>query len=93
MWEEGVRIYGTPGVPNNFPCFGLSLALTTIKKMTFVFVIYKYIMQIIHLSWWCPKIVSESHGPHMLLTKLAKQKQRRPHREYQCGNGQIPSES
>ena len=19
MWEEGVRIYGTPGVPNNFP--------------------------------------------------------------------------
>ena len=21
MWEEGVRIYGTPGVPNNFPDF------------------------------------------------------------------------
>ena len=19
MWEEGARIYGTPGVPNNFP--------------------------------------------------------------------------
>ena len=19
MWEEGVHIYGTPGVPNNFP--------------------------------------------------------------------------
>ena len=19
MWEEGVRIYDTPGVPNNFP--------------------------------------------------------------------------
>ena len=22
MREEGVRIYGTPGVPNNFPLFG-----------------------------------------------------------------------
>ena len=21
MWEGGVRIYGTPGVPNNFPYF------------------------------------------------------------------------
>ena len=21
MWENGVRIYGTPGVPNNFPKF------------------------------------------------------------------------
>ena len=19
MWKEGIRIYGTPGVPNNFP--------------------------------------------------------------------------
>ena len=23
MWEEGVRIYGTPGVHNNFPLFSL----------------------------------------------------------------------
>ena len=22
MWEEGIRIYGTPGVYNNFPSFG-----------------------------------------------------------------------
>ena len=21
MWEEGICIYGTPGVPNNFPIF------------------------------------------------------------------------
>ena len=20
MWDEGARIYGIPGVPNNFPC-------------------------------------------------------------------------
>ena len=24
MWEEGVRIYGTPGVHNNFPGFRLN---------------------------------------------------------------------
>ena len=39
-----------------------------------------------------PKIASKSHNPHVLQTILAKQKKRRPCREYQCGTGQIPSE-
>ena len=28
MWEEGVRIYSTPGVPNNFPLKGVKTFLT-----------------------------------------------------------------
>ena len=27
MWEEGVRIYGTLGVPNNFPEFALEIGV------------------------------------------------------------------
>ena len=37
-----------------------------------------------------PKIVSESHGPHVLSTGSVKQKQRRPCREYWCGTGKYP---
>ena len=39
-----------------------------------------------------PKIVSKSQSPQVLETTLAKQKQRRPCREYRCGTSQIPSE-
>ena len=39
-----------------------------------------------------PKIVSKPHSPHVLKTTHAKQKQRKPCREYQGGTGQIPSE-
>jgi len=39
-----------------------------------------------------PKIVSKSHSPHILETTPAKQKQRKPCREYRCGTDQIPSE-
>ena len=38
-----------------------------------------------------PKIASKSHSPHVLQTIPAKQKKRRPCREYQCGTDQIPS--
>ena len=39
-----------------------------------------------------PKIVSKSHSPYVLEITSAKQKQRRPCREYRCGTVQIPSE-
>mgnify|MGYP006869220257 CR=1 FL=1 len=45
-----------------------------------------------HFLMIMSKIVSKSHSPHVLETTLAKQKQRRPCIEYQCGIGQIPSE-
>ena len=40
-----------------------------------------------------PKIVNKSHNPYVLEITPAKQKRRRPCREYWCGTGQIPSES
>ena len=40
-----------------------------------------------------PKIVSKLHNPHVLETTPAKQKQRKPCKEYRFGTGQIPSES
>ena len=40
------------------------------------------------------KIVSELHGPHVLLLEPVKQKtQRGPYKEYRCDTGQIPSKS
>ena len=45
-----------------------------------------------HFLMIMSKIVNKSHIPHVLETTLAKQKQRRPYREYQCGISQIPSE-
>ena len=34
MWEEGVHIYGTPGVPNNFPLIGGNIIIYGIDKIT-----------------------------------------------------------
>ena len=41
-----------------------------------------------------PKIVSKSHGPHVLRTTPAqhKKKKKKTSREYWCGIGQIPFE-
>ena len=43
-------------------------------------------------SWWCQKINSKLHGPHVLETTPVQHKKRRSRREHQYGAGQIPSE-
>ena len=35
MWEEEVRIYGTPGVPNNFPKTVYKVALDAFSQIKF----------------------------------------------------------
>ena len=39
------------------------------------------------------EIVSKLYNSHVLETTSAKQKQRRPCKEYQCDIGQIPSKN
>ena len=41
MWEEGVRIYDTPGVPNNFPFYNYVNTTKTGPTSSFYYYIQK----------------------------------------------------
>ena len=41
-------------------------------------------------SWWSRKTTNKLHGPHVLETTPTQHEKKWPHREHQCGAGQVP---
>ena len=74
MWEEGARIYGTPGVPNNFPrewietscCFH---SLSTNKSLVFNFRLvfaFQVVQKFNYFNYFFQKYYIISLSPHYI---------------------------